>query len=212
MDKYERNISLRTIFLTIVRRYKTILLFFIPIALITLIFTQFVMTKTYQSTVRINSNTIITTQTYQGLQLQFKNETFINGVADKLKTEDIKPSNGNEITVSEIKNSLSFGTLGTNVIYFDLYYQSTDSSVVQPILKAATSYFLEGQDVYKIDPSGVSVAAKNSSENKYLLIGIAAGVVVACGVAFIDEIMSDEIYDSKDMADYGIPAFDLKVK
>ena len=93
-----------------------------------------------------------------------------------------------------------------------MYYQSTDSSVVQPILKAATSYFLEGQDVYKIDPSGVSVAAKNSSENKYLLIGIAAGVVVACGVAFIDEIMSDEIYDSKDMADYGIPAFDLKVK
>ena len=213
MDKYERNISLRTIYLTIIRRFKTILLFFVPIALIVLVFTTFIMTKTYQSSATITnaSGSAISTQAYQSMQLALKKTEFIDSVVEQLKTDEVKHSNKKEIVASEITSGLSFGTLATNSISVKISFQSTDSKIVQPVLKTLTTKYAESQTTYNVT-SEASGAVKNSSERKYLLIGVAAGLVVACGIAFLDEIFSDEVYDAKDIANYGIPAFDMKVR
>ena len=56
MEGYEKSICLKTIWLTIVRRFEYILLIFVPIALATLIVTRFVLKKTYQSTVTVSLN------------------------------------------------------------------------------------------------------------------------------------------------------------
>ena len=53
MEPYERNISLRTIYITLLRRIEVILLIFIPVALISFIVTNFGMQKQYTSSMVI---------------------------------------------------------------------------------------------------------------------------------------------------------------
>ena len=59
----------------------------------------------------------------------------------------------------------------------------------------------------------ISKAASSPSDvsgtNKYLIIGIAAGAVLALGLAFVDEIISDEVYDRRDVELLGSPSFEI---
>ena len=64
MEKYEKTIGLKTIWLTIVRRFLVIFAVFIPIALATVVYTQFFMTKTYQSSVTLYRAGSITAAQY----------------------------------------------------------------------------------------------------------------------------------------------------
>ena len=216
--KYEKNIGLKNIWLTIIRRFKTILLIFVPIAVTTLIVTTFVLTKTYQSSATISKTTVFNAAQHQILQSYASNEETITKMVDKLKEKDIKHSNGKEISASDIVSGLSFSALNTSSIYVTIFYQTTDKSIAQPVLEELTAITvdtLKNDETTKKDFSSVAIsssagaAVKNSKEKKYLLIGIAAGLVVACGLAFIDEVISDEVYDKSDVELLGCEAFEL---
>ena len=216
MNNYEKSIGLKTIYLTIIRRWKIILFLFIPIALVSFVVTNFFMTKTYQSSVTVSKDTAFSATHFDKFKTALKSSDLATTVADALKEDGTKHSNGNEITASEILSGLSFTTPATTAVSATFSFQSTDNTITQPVLaKFADSAVESIKAVSEFKgikvTSTASAAVKNSSERKYLIIGIAAGAVVALGGAFIYEIISDEVYDKGDVEMLGCPAFELKV-
>lgn len=215
MDKYERSISLKTIYLTLVRRFKLILFLFIPIAAASVVVTQFVMTKTYQSSSVVSKTAVFNAGHYQTLKLAFTNSELLDNVKAKLDENEIKHSNGNEVTISEISSGLTFSALNTNDVSVTVYYQSTDKSITQPVLNQLVTLGVEGLKESSKDFAALSVTkeasegVKNSKEKKQLLIGLAAGVVVALGLPFVYEIISDEVYDKKDVEMLGCASYEI---
>ena len=87
MNNYEKSIGLKTIWLTIVRRFKYILLIFVPLLLVTFLVTQFGITKNYQSSVTfLRTSSTIATADYQRLQAAIID-------ADVLTTVSFKDAN-----------------------------------------------------------------------------------------------------------------------
>ena len=227
MDRYEKQIGLKTIYLTLARRFHIILLIFIPIALATFIVTNFMLTKTYQSTVTLNRGAVISAAQYQVIQNYVSDTSSdetkpgaIYTTALNLKTADVKHANGNEITVAEIKSGLSFATLATNSISVNFSFTSSDKSITEKVMdelaKNAVEYLKSDRNSSKAEytnlaASKATAASKNSSENKYLLIGLAAAVVLALGIPFVYEIVSDQVYDKDDITSFGADAFTLTV-
>lgn len=227
MDRYEKQIGLKTIYLTLARRFHIILLIFIPIALATFLVTNFMMTKTYQSSVTLNRNAVISAAQYQVIQ-NYVSDTSndetkpgaIYTTAVNLKENNVKHANGNEITVAEIKSGLSFATLATNSITVSYSFTSSDKSITQQVMneltKNAVAYLKSDRNNTKAEYANMSYSeasapTKNSSENKYLLIGLALGAVLALGVPFVYEIVSDQVYDKDDIIALGGDAFTLTV-
>ena len=213
MEGYEKSIGLKTIWLTIVRRFEYILLIFVPIALATLIVTRFVLKKTYQSTVTVSLNKTFSAADFSVFQTYVTNAEVLDSTVNKLNTEK-----GIDIKSSEITTGLSFKAPASNAISGSFSFQSSNKNIVQPVMEVlsetSVSYALE-KEATKFASLNISTpataASKNSSENKYLLIGLAAGLVVACAMPFIDEIISDEVYDAKDVQMLGCEGFELNV-
>lgn len=220
MKKYEKTIGLKTVWLTIVRRFYYILFVFVPIALASLLVTSFAIPKTYQSSVTVSKTTVFLAAQHQILQNYTKDENTINFAIEQFNTKGIKHSNGDEINIKEIVEGLSFSSLDVNSIFVTVYYQSLDKTIVQPVLNeliTATIDSLKNDETTKKDfatlviSSPASDAVKNSNERKYLLIGIAAGLFVSFGLAFVDEVISDELYDKADVELLGCDSFELRV-
>ncbi|MBO4668055.1 MAG: hypothetical protein J5666_08045 [Bacilli bacterium] len=214
MEHYEKNISLKTIYLTFVRRFKLILFLFVPIALGSVVVTQFVMTKTYASSSVVSKTAVFNASHYQTLKLSFSSNDLLTNVKAKLDEQNIKHSNGNEITVSEISSGLSFSALNTNDVSVTVSYQSTDKSITQPVLKELVTLGVNGlKENGDFKTLSITTEAtegvKNSKNGKQLLIGIAAGVVVALGLPFVYEIISDEVYDKKDVEMLGCASYEI---
>lgn len=213
MEGYEKSIGLKTIWLTLIRRFEYILFIFIPVAITTFVVTRFVLTKTYQSSVSVALNKTFSAADFSVYQSYVKNSEVLDSAVNKLQTEK-----GISITSGEITTGLSFTAPATNSISGSFSFTSSKQAIVQPVVEAlsevSVSYAKE-KDATKFATlnisSPASAAKKNSSENKYLLIGIAAGLVVSLGIAFIDEIISDELYDAKDIQTLGCEGFELNV-
>lgn len=213
MEGYEKTIGLKTIWLTLIRRFEYILFVFIPIALTTLIVTQVVLTKTYKSSVTVSLNTTFSTANFEVFKTYGTNQEVLNSTVEKLQAEK-----GIGISASDISSGLSFTTPASNSPSGSFAFQSTNKALVQPVMEIYSSTLVsyaktkdEGKFSSMNITSEASAPVKNSSENKYMLIGLAAGLVVALGIAFIDEIFSDEVYDKKDVELLGCEAFELSV-
>jgi capsular polysaccharide biosynthesis protein len=218
MEKYEKAIGLKTIYLTFARRFHIILLLFIPIALGSFIVTNLIMKKTYQSSSTIAKTTAFTAAHYQNAQLTIKSETNLTTIADNLKNNGVTHSNGSTITIKEINSGLSFSAFSSSnqSVSLSLYFQSTDSKIVQPVLAELTTVSVEVLKTKKdLETTYItkeaSKAVKNSQESKYFLIALAAGAVVSLGIPFVYEITSDELYDADDVKMLGCDAFELKI-
>ena len=220
MNNYEKSIGLKTIWLTIVRRFKYILLIFLPLLFVSFLVTNFGITKVYQSTVAFTktSGTINATTEYPPLQAKILADEVLTSVAENLKTNEVTHKNKKEITASEIKAGITFGSIATSgAVSFSFSFKSTDASIVQPVLTEYSNvvFNLPGVNAdvnnptYKIT-SAASTAKNISSAKKYFLIAVAASLVVACAIPFVDEIISDEVYDRKDIEMLGSSAFELK--
>ena len=213
MERYEKNIGLKTVWLTIIRRFEYILFIFLPIALTTLIVTRFVLIKTYQSSVTISLNKAFPTADFNVFQTYVKNAEVLDSAVNKLQSDK-----NISITASEITTGLKFTAPVTNAISGSFSFTSSKRALVQPVMEVLSETsvaYAKEKDNSKFASlnisSPASSAVKNSSENKYLLIGLAAGLVLACAIPFIDEIISDEVYDAKDIQQLGCEGFELNV-
>lgn len=213
MEGYQKNIGLKTIWLTIIRRFEYILIIFIPIALTTLIVTKFVLTKTYQSSVTISLNKSFSSADFSVFQTYVNNSEVLDDTIDKLQKDK-----GINVTTNEITTGLKFIAPENGSISGSFSFTSSKKAIVQPVMEVLSDVsvkYAQEKDNSKfasLNITGVaSAAVKNSSENKYLLVGLAAGLVVACAIPFIDEIISDEVYDTKDIQQLGCEGFELNV-
>lgn len=230
MEPYQRTISLKTIWLTIVRRYLGIILIFVPIALASLIVTQTMMTKTYMSSFTLSNAAVINATQYAIIQNSLKDSKLSYTVtpeggeaethyvyteaAKALKTAGTKHFNGAEITADEIYSRISVGSLATNSITLTFSYFSADSLVPQKILDATSPFlvtaFKQKANMPNLSAKQASNVSKSSSENRYFIIALAAGLVIALALPFIDEILSDEVWDYKDIYNLGADGFEIK--
>ena len=222
MERYEKTIGLKTIYLTLARRLHIVVLIFLPLALASFIVTQFVLTKTYQSTVSMGrgGTNVITTAQHTVMQSYIKDATVneedptksgaLAKAVEKLKAENIT------ITTSEINAGLSFATMANNSASFSFSFTSKKQAIVQPVLKAVSEAAVENLSTTKdyatsTIVSAASAAKKNSKENTYLLIALAGSAVLALGVPFVYEIIADEVYDKEDIESLGCESFTLTV-
>lgn len=219
MQEYERSISLRTIYITLVRRIELILLIFVPIELVAFVVTNFILPKSYTSTTTLAlSSGTITPTVYNDYQVKhFKSEATISTVYETLKNDGVKHVKGGEITKNEISGGIAFSTLANSNAYsFAITFKSSDSSITKAVLSQIADKGLES--LKTADPNtklyisaSASDSVKTSKENTYFLIAIVGGLVLACGIPFVYEIVSDRLYDRKDLAVWGAEGFELKV-
>lgn len=213
MQKYERTIGLKTIYLTLVRRTEAILALFIVLVGASFIVTNFMMGKQYTSTSVMANNAAITQPVYTLMQNNIKSDATIESVVKNLKTAKVTHTGGKDITASEIKSGLSFSAFASNMVQFTVSFKSSDAAIVQYTLEEVMNV---SYDVLKPTYAGLSIyspasaAVKTSKENTYLLVGVAASLVVALGVPFVWEIAEDTVYDKKEVEDWGAPAFELR--
>lgn len=217
MEKYEKIIGLKTIWLMIIRRFLAIFAVFVPILLATIVYTQFFITKTYQSSISLYRSGAITVSQYPIIPSAIKSSETAQAVADKLKTADpvIKHSNGSEITANEIISGISIASsipATTGTVSFT--FQSSDKAICKIVLEEVLNVALPTINETlpgTVISSHASEPAKNSKENTYLLIGMAVGAVIALGFAFVYEIISDEVYDKDDIEKLGCSGFEFTV-
>lgn len=216
MNSYERSIGLKTIYLTLIRRLLFIVLIFVPIAFGSFIATNFLMTKTYVSNVVMSKTTVFNASTYNLISVNYKKTELLSSVLTKLSEDEIKHSNGTPIKESELSLGLSLSALNTSSISVTISFQSRDSKIVQPVLSEYASLAVEvlknsGGDLNTLSiTSNASEHKKNSREDKYFLIALAAGAVLALGIPFVYEIFADEVYDKDDLKAFGVEGFEIK--
>lgn len=212
MEPYERSVSLRTIYVTLLRRFEVILAIFVPVALISFFITNFALPKQYTSSVSLNNNSIISSAQHQQMQAQVKNTEVAASVAVTIKNAGVAHSNGSEITANEIYNGISFDALASNSITVTAKFSSPDGAITKYVLDTVIGATLENMKATisgALTASEASNPVKTSKENRYFLIALAVGFVVACGVPFVWEIAADQVYDKKDIELMGGEALDL---
>lgn len=217
MERYERTIGLRTIYITLLRRLEWVLIIFVPIALGSFIVTNTMITKTYKSTISVsNMSTTFNTTTWLIFQnYARKSETLATAVSN-LEEKGVKYSNGSKISATDITKGIAFATITANTNPVTITFNTTDSKVAAPILTEVaqvTVQVLKDASVANLNNLTVGTAStpvKTSKENTYFLIGMAAGLVLALAIPFIWEIAADKVYDAKDITLLGFEGFELK--
>ena len=211
MEKYERSIGLKTIWLTIIRRFEYLFFVFVPIAVASFGVTKFLLKKTYASSATITIEKAFSATNFEKFKQYVLSTEVMGGSSEKLQSEK-----GIGISADDIKKGLSFTTPATTSVSCTFTFQSSDDKLVKPVMEVVSQQaceytILQGGDFAKAKiTSTASEAKKNSSENKYMIIGIAAGLVFALGMAFVDEILSDEVYDKDDIESLGCEGFEFE--
>ena len=204
VGKYEKQIGLKTIWLTLVRRWQLILCIFVPISLLSVLVTQAFMTKTYQSGFDITFSTNIS-GSLTGIQNTIKNKSTTDEVSANLRTTAQL-----DISSDYIYSNISFGKLDSANTTFSVYFQSTNKGIVEVVAKAIKDVAVPKLSSVSAT-SDVTEVSKNSKENTYMLIGFAIAAVFALGFPFAYEIVSDEVYDKDDVNDMGGNGFEVTV-
>ena len=234
---YERSISLKTIYLTIIKRFLEIILIFIPVAVASLVVTRVMIKKTYASSFNVSLNGTISAAQYAAIKANFDSDSFsytvaaategdeattvyvYQEIAKQLEAANLTHKDKTKITASEVKSGLSLGSLASNSASVTITFQASDASIDHEILadvvdviapEMVKGFRQKRTDLASLSRSNATSATKTSKEDTYLLIGLAAGLVLACALPFIDEILSDEVYDRKDIESLGGASFEIK--
>lgn len=209
MKKYERQIGLKTIALTFIRRFDILLIIFLPVLIGSFVATQFIMTKKYYSNIVVSkfSNTI-TSEQYQNIKLHCLDDGIVDTAVTNLSNNGIKHFNGTAITSNDIKSGMSFPKYVSSNSE-TLSFVSTDKTITKPVLTEVTTLVVELvkkswsalSDLHI--SSNATEASKDKTPLKYFLIATAAGFGVAFVTAFIYEVAADKVNDPLEVKNLG---------
>ena len=94
-------------------------------------------------------------------------------------------------------------------------YTSKNQNNAKQVAESVSKAALEELIANGYDKMVISSSASNSVSvgkgKTYLLIGLAASAVLGLGIAFMDELISDEVYDEDDLALLGSSSYGLLV-
>ena len=210
--KYEKRFGLKTIWLTFVRRWKLILLILIPLAGISFGAIKILIKPTYQSSTSVTKNTAaaLSQADHNNIAACYTDSEVLAATVELLATDEYKIT----IAASTIRNGLSVATFKSGEASVDITFGSKTKMDSQKILSALNVKAIEKIKTgpYSLANAKASDATKTSevsSAKKYLLIALAASLVVALAIPFIDEIISDEVYDKKDIEYIGCEGFEI---
>ncbi len=218
---YERTVSLKTFFLAFRKRYIEAIFLFLPVALASLVVTQFVMKKNYASSFSFSISGTLSTSQYAAIKASLEDSDFsyveeTTGTADsttvflypesamQLANAGKTHSDGSKITANEIFQNISLGSFVSNSSTVSVTFASEDSAIVNDVLHVFAPLATKGLSASRADLSTLSYSSptavvKTSKENQYLLIAMASGFIIACFLPVIDEVVSDEVYDRDDI-------------
>ena len=206
---YEKRIGLNTLWQMMIRRWKIALVVFAPLVIATIVVSQFVIKKTYQSSASFYNTAGLNSSQHAEIISIIKSEEVANKAIEELSSSHPTII----ISTNDIISGLSFESFNSsksgNVSFMFNY---TIEKATQPILASVYNVaYTEIKSHYPnlIKQSEASKAVNISKNNTYLWIGLGSSVVLALGMAFIDEIISDEVYDSDDIRYLGSPAFEI---
>jgi capsular polysaccharide biosynthesis protein len=219
MKKYERSINFKTLFLTFVRRFEIMIILFVPIALGTIIYSQFFIKKEFKSDISfMNYYSVIKDSEYTNFSTCVKSSGVLSKTAYGLKDKGIFHANGKEITAEEISDGIYIAPNEANTIYIRLSFTSEDKTISQPVLNEladVTRWTLLTEKSYGL--SGISIVgeaseAKDSGKrNKTLYLGLGAGLAASILCGFISEIIFDEVYDKSDVEMMGCACYEVSL-
>lgn len=222
MEKYEKQIGLKTIWLTLVRRWPYVLIIFLPILLASLIVTQGIMKKTYASTATISKFYAAAPYFDAGSWDKFKIyiDNSLATTETALAEQGVKHVDGSLITVADMA-TVSLAAFKSNQSTLTITFTSSDKTITKPVLTELTTQAYakcfnpdgsaqSGFEGTKFEGGSASNPSISSGNTKYFIIGAAAGLVLALALPFVYEIASDEVYDAADISSWGVPAFDMK--
>lgn len=207
--KYEKRIGVKALWKTIIRRWRILLVIFVPIAMISIITTQLILPKKYSSNFTLNNNYVnLDNSNYEKVVAVVKKEETLAQTSQNLANRNI------DISATQILNGISIPAMKSSTPYIVVTYTSTNKSIVQPVIDELSLVALEK---VKLNFPNMSISSKSndstktSKETAYMFIALAAGAVLSFAFAFIDEVISDEVYDKSDIEFYGVPAFEFNV-
>lgn len=226
--QYERQIGLRTIGLTIVRRFIDVIVIFIPIALASYVVTQKVMTKSFTSSVSLTINGVISSAQYAVIKSSINKADLAYTVTAEDEEKTVTTyyvytqaaanlvAKGVNMKPTDIYPKISLAALASSSASISISFTSSDSALPKKVLDEVApllviAYKQMRTDLGTLSTVPASAAVHSSKENTYLLIGLAAGLALGFGFAFLDEIFSDEVYNARDVNNFGGAGFDLKV-
>ena len=217
MKKYKRRISFETLILTFRRRYKVLLMLFIPLSFISFFSCQYFIEKTYLSDAVIVSNKDIYVDTYSIFPETILSDSTANIISNVLESKDIHHSNGTHINQSEIQDGLIIDSSIKNLTKFIAFsFCSTDKTIVQSITHEVANYITSleslntrfgGLSIYQ----EASEIKKTSKENQSTIICVALSFVASVIVSFFVEVISDEVYGNENYDIFRGTLFELYV-
>ena len=219
MEKRSKEISLKTLLLTFIRRFDLMLLVLIPAFLVTVLVSNFMIAKTYYSELSLSQQrTIIKETQYDTIKKYATSTGAITKAVDQLKKEKIFHADGSAITSEEIKAGLSFNKYEANSIYVTYSFTSPDKTITKSVLSqltAATIDYLKDDESAKLTNVTISKPITDPQETsrnkKIFLVGTAVSVVVAFTTAFIVEVALDKVYDKSDFELAGVKVTEINL-
>lgn len=216
MEKYERNVGLKTIWLTFVRRYDVIVFIFVPVLLVSALVTQVILKKQYYSEVVVSKSTIITNEQYQNIQTAASKSSTASKVYTSLKEKGLKHKDGSEISAAEIQSGVSFPKYTSNSISASFVFNSSDKTITKFVLdEIATTAVDELKTKTYFSDLTILKSASNpvvdKKNMKYFLIASGAGLLLSLAAAFVYEIVTDKVYSRNDVEFYDYTAIDISV-
>ncbi len=219
MKKYERTIGFKTIFLIFVRRFEFILFTLIPISLILVITTQFVLPTSFYSTSSLKHyDSVIKDNEYKTIVNYVTSSGTVNGAVKELENNNVYHANGSLITVNEISTGLSVNPLSYNSTVVTITFESSDKTIVKEVLNRVTAFTLDGlkKDPLKsLHEFSIAEQANNPVESdknkKTLIYGLSFGLAVSIFIAFFAELLLDDVYDKGDIETLGASGFEISL-
>lgn len=214
MKQYEKSITLKSAWLTLIREYDVILLIFIPIILVSFVTTQVIMKKHYYSEATYYRYEGFDNTSYASVK-QSVGDDQLPSIVNELAEAGVKHSNNNPITASELSSGITFNGFESGG-YLTFSFVTTERAIAEPTMTVVLQHsynYLKNYDRFK----GLSIAkqaqpAKRDGKNmKYFLIISAAGLGVALVAAFVYEVINDRVYNVADMEAFECAAIEVKV-
>lgn len=217
-ENYKESITGKTFLVAIVRRYILAILIFLISVVLAFITSRYLITKTYESSINIEKKNAFNADQHQLVLTTATEKNNVITIANNLKIKNIKHANSKEITTEEIYSGTSIKSLVSGSKYVTLSFESSDTSITKYVIAeianvTATSLVKSGKSDFSsvVVSSDATEPVKNSNENLYFLIIIIGGLIVSLAVPLAVEILSDRVYDKRDIEELGGQSFEISI-
>jgi len=208
MEKYEKQISLKQIFHSLFRHWVSCLVIIIGFVGIGLIYSITTKSSNAYSYAKLLNNTAFEQTRMTTVKNTIDSYDFCETIAEKLKTENTKHSNGSFITSSEIKNGLIYPEYSSETTsnYYEIIYKNYDKTITKEVLDKVVDQAtinlstIPGFSDIKIGSRASEPQVINVNNSQSIILFAAIGVVAAFGASVLFDLSKDVVFDGYELS------------